>query len=140
MSHLYSKPIPINYTKSRYGFRAPPKNTNNNIYELVIFNENKEIKYFKKIINNKYCKLIDFSDKILFSDIKKFTISITTTPYHDNNSLFMEGNVDHKLDSYTKNNSYIYIEFTQNSLGYTICNCYKILTDNNKIFVSPPNY
>ena len=35
--------------------------------------------------------------------------------------------------------SNLYIEFSQNENGYTICTCFYTGLDYNKLFVSPPN-
>ena len=51
----------------------------------------------------------------------------------------MDGNLNHDNTSYIQKDDNLFIEFSQNSLGFTVCNCSFIGMDFNKICVSPPN-
>jgi len=97
----------------------------------------KSVKSIKKIESKPHSKLIKFSDKIKFTDIEFF--NMTVSHEIDNSSLdySLEGKVDNNKTTYIQQNNNIFIEFTNNTNGYALCSC--SLTINN-IFVSPPNY
>ena len=51
----------------------------------------------------------------------------------------MQGNIIHDQSFYTQKNDNLFIEFSQNSNGFVICNCSFVGLDFNRICVSPPN-
>ena len=131
--------IPKKYTKSKYSFNVPPSDSSTFFFELEIeFNDNKK-KMFRKIEDKKYSNLILLEDNIEYSKLKKFNISITKIPSHDTKKYYMEDTFNKKSNYYSNKNNDIYIEFSKNSVGLTLCNCYYAGIDFTETFVSPPN-
>lgn len=137
---IISKPISIVkedfYTKSQYGFDIPPYGGSAFIFELILTCKNSEKKYFRKIEYKKYSQLIDLSDNIQYSNLKKFNVSIRKII--DNNAHKMSAEILHQCNYFNKNDNDIYIEFTKNDLGNTLCTCYFMGIDFNTLAVSPP--
>lgn len=150
---------PIKYSKSWHSFSNPSTNSQKYFFELFI-NYNGEKKIFRKIEDNKKTNLININHEIKFSNIKDFTLSISALPSEFNfiktNNLFntellikaaskkidlckMNGIINQNQSSYTQNNEESLIEFSQNSNGYTICNCFYLGIDNLQMCISPPN-
>lgn len=155
-----SIPIPIKYSKSWNSFSYPNNNTQKFLFELSIQFSDDNIKTFRKIEDNKKANLISLSHQIKFNDIKKFnvTISIIPSEYNYLNSDFISntniidkiankkiekchlaGILNQEQSYYSQNDEEAMVEFSQNSLGYTICNCFFLGEDDNYIGVSPPN-
>ena len=138
---IMSKPIPIPqqniYVKSLYGFDVPPYGGSTFIFELILTYKNSQKKYFRKIENKKYSHLIDISDNIKYIDIKNFNLSIRKII--DNRTHKMSAEITHDIDYFNKNDNDIYIEFTKNNLGNTICMCYFMGIDFSSMSISPPN-
>ena len=131
--------IPKKYTKSKYSFNAPPSDSSNFYYELEILFENNKKKMFRKILDKKYADLIELHDKIKYSDLKSFKIEITKIPNRDNRSYIMKDKINKNLNHFSKKNDDIYIEFSKNNIGYTMCTCYYAGIDFTETFISPPN-
>ena len=95
-------------------------------------------KIFREISLSKYSKLITTDDKILFNTIKSFILKVTlyrfTKEYFTISHEFTENDIN------IFKNDDIYIEFTQNNEGFLNCCCNLITLDNNRMFVTPPNY
>ena len=104
--------------------------------------------YFKLIINvnginrifsnnecKKYSNLIKNSHKIKFEEINNFKIVVNS----NENTFELDGSINHLNTYYVNNNNNLFIEFTQDSNGYVICNCYFINSDLNQFCISPPN-
>ena len=85
----------------------------------------------------KHCKLINTKDQIKFDEIKTFRINVRKIPEEMNYQ--MEGKIIQDQSFYIQQNENLFIEFSQNSNGYTICNCSFVGFDSFKICSSPPN-
>ena len=131
--------IPKKYSKSKYSFNVPPSDSSNFYYELEIEFENKEKKMFRKILDKKYADLIKLEDKIKYSDLTNFKVEITKIPNRENRSYVMSDKIDKKLNHFSKKNDDIYIEFSKNNIGYTMCSVYYAGVDFTETFISPPN-
>jgi len=139
MSEIISVPIPIpiKYSKSCHSFSNPNNQTQNYLFELIIDLNNKDKKIFIGLESDKHCKLINTKDQIKFDEIKTFRIIVKRIPEEMNYQ--MEGKITSDQSFYTQNNENLFIEFSQNSSGYTICNCSFVGYDFFKICASPPN-
>lgn len=132
--------IPIKkYTKSKYSFNMPPSDSSSYFFELEITMNNYKKKTFRKIEKKKYSDLIKLDDKILYSELIKFNIKITKVPSRDNKVFYMEESIDKNLNHFSKKNNDIYIEFSKNNIGHTMCTCYYAGIDFTETFISPPN-
>jgi hypothetical protein len=131
--HKSTKPININ---TNSGFSD---NTNNKyLFELYIEGKNLGRKYIKKLENKNYSDLIKIEDNILLSDIDNYKIKLTIL--NNNNVVdkyIINDIINHNLLNNTYNNGSLYIEFTKNINGYTLCN--SIHFKMKSMFVSPPN-
>lgn len=134
MSTTYNTISPTSPINIKNDYAHP---INKYIFYLYIYDSNKNEKHIKKIELKPHSKLIKFSDKIKFSDITNFKVIISHEM--DNNALdySLEDNINTKQTTSIHHNNNIFIEFTNNNNGYSLCSC--SLTTNN-IFVSPPNY
>jgi hypothetical protein len=133
MSTLYNTSIPINI-KNNNGYSQP---TNKYIFYLYIYDSKKNEKCIKKIELKPYSKLIKFNDRIKFADINSFKVIISQEIENNILDYNLEGNINTTQTTYIQQNENIFIEFTNNTNGFSLCSC--SLTTNN-IFVSPPNY
>jgi hypothetical protein len=139
MSEIISVPIPIpiKYSKSWHSFSNPNNQTQNYLFELIIDLNNKDKKIFIGLESDKHCRLINTKDQIKFDEIKTFRIIVKKIPEEMNYQ--MEGKITPEQSFYTQYNENLFIEFSQNSNGYTICNCSFVGSDFFKICASPPN-
>jgi len=139
MSEIISVPIPIpiKYSKSWHSFSNPNNQIQNYLFELIIDLNNKNKKIFIGLETNKHCKLINTKDQIIFDEIKTFRINVKKNPEEINYQ--MEGKIIQDQSFYIQQNENLFIEFSQNSNGYTICNCSFVRFDSSKICSSPPN-
>lgn len=128
---------PINICGSSDNFN--PKKTEY-IYKIeLIFNDltKKEI---VKISDSKYVKLFSFDKDINFETIKSFYIIVENINECINYSLSSNFNFKKNINFNTYKNTNLYLEFRKNYENKTACNCYITAFDNNRIFVTPPNY
>ena len=146
MSEIINKtlPIPIKYSKSWHSFSDPNSQIQKFLFELKIITKSVDsddfsTKIFRNLENDKHSNLIIIKHLIKFSDIQKFIISVSKLPFESEFNYELEGNINHTHSSYSQKNENIYVEFSQNSNGFTICNCSFIGTDFSKICISPPN-
>ena len=94
---------------------------------------------FKKIEDNKYSHIITLDDKIKLNNIESYKLSVYVLNNNINTKFELEGDIIHTQTSSTERNNNLYIEFSQNECGYTLCTCFYTGLDYNKLFVSPPN-
>ena len=134
-----TEPIPIKYSKSWHSYSDPNSQIQKFLFELIIVLKSDEKKIFRNLENTKHSNLIFLKHKIDFSNIKEFKLCVSKVPYLDMNTYEMEGNLNHNNTSYMQKDSNLFIEFSQNSMGFTVCNCSFLGMDLNKICVSPPN-
>lgn len=137
-----SIPIPIinlnNKSNSKLGNKnyLIANNNNDNLYyfKLKIYINDNEI-YFMNSENKKYSNLIKTNNKIKFDEINNFEIEIQLL-----DSLFkLYGNINKNSSCYIDQANNIYIEFSQDTIGYTNCICYFIDKDLTTLCISPPN-
>ena len=94
---------------------------------------------FKKIEENKYSHIITIDDKIKLNNIESYKLSVYVSNNNINTNFELEGDINHTQTSSTERNNNLYIEFSQNERGDTLCTCFYTGLDYNKLFVSPPN-
>lgn len=138
--YISSKPIPRKkYVPSKFSFNNPPNDNTTYFYELILtFDDNSE-KTFKKFETKKYAELIVLGDKINYSTIKSFYITISKIPAFGMPEKTLCCNIDKSFSSFTKKDNDIFIEFSKNDNDYTMCTCYYIGVDFSNYFISPPN-
>lgn len=134
-----SNPVQIKYTKNQHGFSDPNNDSCRYLFELIINGQNIGKKYFRNLEENKYCHMIKLSHKIKLSDIQNYKASISIHPSDSQSSFEIEGQINQYESSSIQRSDNIYIEFTKNDMGYTMCSCFYTGLDQNKIFASPPN-
>ena len=143
MSEIRSIPIPIKqpikYSKSWHSFSDPNNQIQNYLFELIINLNNNENKRIIRLESDKHCNLIFIKDKIEYKNLQNFKVSVKKIPSDYSFNYEMEGIISNDQSSYSQQDCKLHIEFSQNSNGYTICNCSFIGIDFNKICVSPPN-
>jgi hypothetical protein len=132
-------PIPIKYSKSWHSFSDPNSQIQKYLFELIIFMKNGEKKIFRNLESNKHSSLISIRNQIKFSDINTFKVCVSKLPDDYSFNYELEGIINHENSCYSQQDANIYIEFSQNSNGFTLCNCSFIGIDFNKICISPPN-
>jgi hypothetical protein len=143
MSEIRSIPIPIKqpikYSKSWHSFSDPNNQIQNYLFELIINLNNNENKRIIRLESDKHCNLIFIKDKIEYKNLLNFKVSVKKIPSDYSFNYEMEGIISNDQSSYSQQDCNLHIEFSQNSNGYTICNCSFIGIDFNTICVSPPN-
>ena len=130
---------PINYSKSYYSFSNPNNVIEKYVFELIINTNTLNKKIFRKIENNKKCELIQESDNIKYNTIKDFSLKIVKVPYNINFEYETYSAINHNLYSFNHKDNDIYIEFSQNSSGFAICNSIIISLDLSKLCITPPD-
>jgi hypothetical protein len=138
LNHI-SQPIQIKYTPNYYGFSNPNNNTSRYLFELLINGKIIGKKYFKNLEETKYAHLIKLNHKIKLSNIDSYKALLSIYSLNSTISYELEGIINQYESSSTHYSDKLYIEFTKNDIGYTLCSCFYTELDNNKIFVSPPN-
>jgi hypothetical protein len=148
-----SNPIVIPYEKNTYGYSNPSRNKPQYSFELKVEGHIFGTKYFKKIEEYKYTELINFDHKIKLSELDTYELTLILIdfnscqeniqqiqPIQPIETVFkLTGNISKDTTHSTQHNNNLYIEFTKNSAGYTLCTCFYTRLANNKIFISPPN-
>ena len=134
-----SQPIPIQYTKSCHGFSDSNNDTNRYLFELVINGGKIGKKYFRNLEDDKYSHLIKLVHKIPLCNIESYKASLSIHPVTTDLIYDIEGTINQEESCSIQSNENLHIEFTKNDMGNTICSCFFIGLDYNKLFVSPPN-
>jgi hypothetical protein len=130
-----SKPIEI--PVNRYSYALPFSNSNKYLFELTL-QYGKKQKIIRKIEESKTSEILSGKDKISFKKITDFKIKVYVIPDDNVQNLELIGQVDNDLTSFTKTNKKIYIEFIKNPLGFTVCTCTVVISDNFGYSISPP--
>lgn len=130
--------IPKKYNNNFYGF-SDFKNISQYIFSLIINGNKINNINFKNIEDTKYSHLIKIEDQIKLHDIETYKVSVKILANNITSDFELEGNIIHNQSNSTQRDNNLYIEFTQNENGYTICSCFYTGLDYNKLFVSPPN-
>ena len=133
------KYIPIKYSKSWHSFSDPYNQIQNYLFELNIIMNDNETKKFIKLESEKRCNLIIVKDQIEFKNIKTFKIIVKKIPGEYLFTYQMSDNIIHEQSYYVQKDDNLFVEFSQNSNGYTMCNCTFIGYDSWRISASPPN-
>jgi hypothetical protein len=134
---IITKPVNIRYARNYYGFSDSSHNINKYLFELIIKGKTIGIIYFKNIEDTKYSHLIKLIDNIKLSDIDSYVATITiANEEHINYEL--EGIINQTESNSTQRSHHMYIEFTKNDIGNTLCSCFYTGADHHKIFASPP--
>lgn len=107
---------------SKYTYNINESETQLYIFELILYQNNKQNKIIRKIKKNKIGNIISVDDNIIFNDINKITLTII-----DINNPIYESSFDINIDNLylTFINSSIYIEVLSD-LDHCICN-YKFI-------------
>lgn len=128
-----TQPIPIkspntiNYSLSTHNF--------DNLFNFKLqLNIDDDQIIFNTSENKKYTNIITSYHKIKYEQINYFKIYVNSFDYN----FELDGNITHNTSSYVAQANNIFIEFTQDSLGYVNCICYFMDTDLNKLCISPP--
>ncbi len=130
-----SKPINICGSSNKFD----PFNTDY-LYKLeIIFNDLSK-KEFVKLTKKKFIKILTFDKDVKYDNIKSFYIVIENLSQNTTYSLSSNFEYNKDLNCNTFKNENIYLEFRKNNNLQTECNCYLNAFDNNRIFVTPPNY
>ena len=132
-------PIPIKYSKSWHSFSDPNNQIQKYLFELEITMNSDERKIFKNLESDKHSNLIITKDKIKLSEIKSFKIIVSKLPYNYSFNYHLEGLINHDNTSYTQQDENLFIEFSKNSNGFTLCNASFIGVDFEKLCITPPN-
>ena len=132
-----TQPVSIKYSKNYHGFSDSNTNMQKYLFELIIKGDF-GLRYFKNIEHAKYSHLIKLNDKIKLNEIYSYTASISILPSDNPQNFELDGKINQDESSSTQRSENMYIEFTQNDMGNTMCCCFYTGADNNKIFASPP--
>lgn len=138
MSEIKSIPV-LKYSKSWHSFSDPYNQIQNYLFELNIIMNDNETKKFIKLESEKRCNLIIVKDQIEFKNIKTFKIIVKKVPGDYLFTYQMSDNIIHEQSYYVQKDDNLFIEFSQNSNGYAMCNCTFIGYDSWRISASPPN-
>jgi len=107
------------------------------IFELTILFKNSTKKIFREISLYKFCKLITTNDNIQYNTIKSYILKITVYRFIKETYIISHDFIENDTNIFK--NDDIYIEFTQNNEGLLNC-CCNLITFDNKMFATPPNY
>lgn len=140
-TNYYSMPLAISNKKSNDNFNSLHYSLSNDNFDSLF--------YFKLIIkvNNidtifinsgkeKFSNLIRFSNQIKYDQINSFEIQIK---FFDNTYL-LNDNISNQSSCFSKQENNIFIEFSQDTNGFTNCICYFIEDDLTTLCISPPNW
>ncbi len=130
-----SIPIPINSPKSPQCSLSQENFDNMYFFKLQIICNDNESSYFYYSDNKKHANLIKSLNKIKYDDIVSYEISIDC---FDSN-YYLSDTIEHNSSYYVGKNDNLFIEFSQDDLGYAICNCYFINKDLDNMCISLPN-
>jgi len=143
MSEIKTIPIPIKnkikYSKSWHSFSDPYNQIQNYLFELNIIMNDDDKKTFIKLESTKHSNIIFIKDQIKYNNIKSFKLYVKKIPDECSMNYEMQGNIDQNQSFHTQQDENLFIEFSQNSNGFVICNCTFIGIDFSKICISPPN-
>lgn len=132
---LYDKYLKIKNDITQYQYNLSNNQFDNiYLYDLKIITKNGE-KRFSYTESKKYVNLIQLNDKLYYNDLEEYELIVN---YKDTYySLF--GKINNNLSYNTNNNNNLFIEFSHDNSGYTICTCYFLNKDINILCISPPN-
>lgn len=134
-NNIQSLEIPILNSKQNLLYSLSNNNFDSQYYFKLVIKINNKYNIFMNSGNKKYSNLINYSDQIKYDQINNFEIQIK---FFDN-TFFLNGNIDNELSSFAKQENNIFIEFSQDTNGFTNCICYFIEDDLTILSISPPN-
>lgn len=103
-------------------------------FKLIIYLDGKE-KEFSYYGNKKYVNLIETFQKIKYNKIKGYKIIVNSNLF----SYELNDIINPSSSSYVNQSNNIFVEFTEDYLGYANCICFYLDNDINNFCVSPPN-
>ena len=104
-------------------------------FDLKITTKNNNCKSFSCYNTKEYANLIKTYHKIEFDDLDKYEINVI---YCDT-SFKLKGEINNNMSSYIDKNDNLFIEFSQDAFGHTVCTCYFLKKNINCLCISPPN-
>lgn len=107
-------------------------------YNLRIYMKNGMSYNFTQTTNEKFCKLTDKHNDIIFHEIKTFTLVLTVN-YFDKYVIHKDFILDEYDDMFSYKDDDLYIEFIKNGRS-AVTNCYFRNQNTNKVIFTPPNY
>jgi hypothetical protein len=121
-------PQSVSYSLSSLSF--------DNIYffKLKITINGKDM-FFHTSESKKYSNIIKSSHQIKYEDVNYYQIIVNSLE----STFQLDGNINHHLSCFTGQTNKLFIEFSQDNLGYLNCTCYFLESDMNTLCISPPN-
>lgn len=132
-----SSPIPIKNSNLTYNLS---KDSFDNLYYFSLKIRIKKNNFVNEKIftcyNTKdYANLIKSSHRIEFDNLEKYEINVN----YGETSFSLKGDINNNLSCYIDKNENLYVEFSQDSFGNTLCSCYFLNKNINNLCISPPN-
>lgn len=118
-----------------------PSDILNYIYKLTLKLKDNTTRNYLESKYSKYCNIFSYLDMIKFNTIDSYELEISIYTLCKDKQIYstiQKFNIEDDYNIY-KNDDF-YIEFIQNSEGYTSCCCYIQVYDNSRLFITPPNY
>jgi len=103
-------------------------------FKLILKINNKDT-IFINSGKKKFSNIIKYSNQIKYNQINNFEIQIN----YFGNTYFFNDIINNQSSSFVKQENNIYIEFSQDTNGFTNCICYFIEDDLSTLCISPPN-
>lgn len=128
-----SQPIPIP-SPSSVSCSLSTENFDKTYYFKLKLKLNDKDLYFYSSENKNYSNIISSSNKIKYDEIKYYKIIVNSL----NTTFEMDGNINNQSTSYVNQANNLFIEFSQDYLGYVNCTCYYINNDLTNLCISPP--
>ena len=122
MAEFLEKSVKVQKGNSKYIYSNISLTDAKYLFDLKLKNKPKS-KTIRKIVSNDRCELITPEDEIKFSDLHKFKVNVKIITNYDISKFSLSGKIDQNKSSFSDSNSDIFIEFSQNEMGYVICNC-----------------
>ena len=104
-------------------------------FDLTIITKNNICKSFSCYNTKEYANLIKTYHKIEFDNLDKYEINVI----YGDISFKLKGQINNNMSSYIDKNDNLFIEFSQDAFGHTVCTCYFLKKNINCLCISPPN-
>jgi hypothetical protein len=133
LSKEMTQPIPISPQSVSYSLST---SSFDNIYYFKLkININGKDMFFHTSESKRYSNIIKSSHQIKYEDVNYFQITVNSLE----SSFQLDGNINHHSSFFTGQANSLFIEFSQDDLGYINCTCYFVESDMNTLCISPPN-
>lgn len=133
MAEYLEKSVKVQKGNSKYIYSNISLSNAKYLFDLKLKNKPKhKSKIIRKIVSTDKCELIISEDEIKFSDLHKFKVNVKIITDYDISKFSLSGKIDQNKSSFSDSNSDVFIEFSQNEMGYVICNCI-LLEQEDKI-------